>query len=72
MIESQSYGWEVLNISIEISVTMSIHLKSLCSSRLPLCDILFSVSVPVFPQMYLHMFTQRQKVMAVSTGKKVK
>ncbi|GFG36387.1 hypothetical protein Cfor_06104 [Coptotermes formosanus] len=28
--------------------------------------------IPVFPQMYLHMFTQRQKVMAVSTGKKVK
>lgn len=28
--------------------------------------------IPLFPQMYLHMFTQRQKVMAVSTGKKVK
>ena len=73
MIECHNYGRELLNISIELSVTVSVHLNCFCvaSTRL-LFEILFSVSILVFPQMYLHMFTQRQKVMAVSTGKKVK
>jgi len=57
MIGSHNYGWELLNISIEISVTVSVHLKSVCCFKTAFVwDTVFcfysSVSTDVPP--YVH------------------